>query len=881
MQEEMYQIHYEDQFLRCIEEKIRSNQKNHWAVGILQIKNYYLYQDMYGRVGTEQIINQFRERLHLFHQADGFPVAYFGQDNFYLMFPNDIVVIQRIYDAFIQILPYKQTDEIHFYPIMGICSFDNVDNSNADALAVCNYAKVACAKANEKDEFIRLFSKKSVNQMVAIQRNVEAIRKGIINHEFMFYLQPKVNSATNIIVGMEALMRWNHPTKGILTPSSFMPIAEGTSLVKELDCYIWESVCQMLSRWKKEKRNVVPVSINVSQEDINHMSVSDKLIELVDKYDIDPKWLAVEITETSVVHNEAYIKKLLHNLHEKGINVIMDDFGSGASSLGMLEDIPVDAVKLDMKLIQLDANNLDRGIMILNSIVNMIHTLNVPIVAEGVETKEQVAMLQSINCKYVQGFYYYKPMSIESVEMIMMRPGVPMYFDIQTDYSTSSQLYGTKFINTEVYQALRLFNMYTDYFISMGILNLKTGEYALVKHNKEAYGAYTDQIIDFKKFCSILLDEGIIHPEFINIFKAKTDLNHLRSRFYYEKKGETFNILEKINDEYEWIRSTLIPCKDCSEKNPWAFNMVTYGESVKADFSKLTQYDYITDTLTKIYNRNKYEYDIKKFQDCSFRSLVCTYIDVIGLHEVNYYEGHESGDALLQMVAFQAKEIFYESFVYRVGGDEFVILSANSTLDEQLEKVANLVTNLEKHHYYISHGSYASTNMHDIHTIINTAEEAMRKSKQDFYNNTAKNEERARLLNAELENTLDENKTLRLLLNSIRRHYYGIYLVNINENMVKCISTKVGLKQLFGTEKINYRNMMNYFILNYVKENETFKIRRLLDPIYLNSQFKMKGYAATEFNTKSGKHFSLLISEVEGDKDYTVWCFSEEKIFSD
>lgn len=875
MQGNTFQIQYEDNFLKGVEEKLLSEEKDHWAVGVIQIKNFYLYQDMYGRVGTNNIINKFEERLRLFQKTDGFPVSYFGQDNFYILFPNDIKVVQSIYDAFLEILPYKPTDELQFYPIMGICSFDNIAGNDVDALAVCNYAKVASAKANEKDEYIRLFSKKAVKEMVEVQHDIEDIRRGIANKEFIFYLQPKVNSTTNTIVGMEALMRWDHPKKGIIGPNAFIPIAEGTSLVKDLDLCVWEGVCKTLARWKKEKRNIVPISINVSQEDINHMAVADKLIELVDKYEINPSWISVEITETAVVNNTSYIKRLLKDLHKKGIKVGMDDFGAGASSLDMLKDVSVDTVKLDMKLIQFDQDNLDRGVMILSSVVNMIHKLNVPIIAEGVETKEQVAMLQSINCKYIQGFYYYKPMSVESIEKIMARPGVPLYFDIQADYLTSSQLYGTKFINTELYQALRMFNMYTDYFISMGILNLKTGEYALVKHNSEAYENYNDQIVDYEQYCQMLLDKEIIHPEYVNVFKANTNIEYLKNRFYYERKGVTFNILEKRNHEYVWLRSTLIPCKDCSSKNPWCFNVVTYGEDNSNEITKATQYDYTIDALTKVFNRNKYEYDIKKFHNCFFKSLVCTYIDVIGLHQINYYEGHEAGDRMLQVLAQEISKEFEQSFVYRVGGDEYVILSPNSTLQQQKSKIAKLEKKLAKQKYYFSHGTSYSEDMSDIHSIINAAEDAMRVSKKKYYNDTEKNEERARLLNDELENALEENKTMRMFLNAVRREYYGIYLVNIKENKVKCLTTKESEKKLVGTDYINFRNVMNYFILNYVDEKDTFKLRRLADPVYLESEFKKNDYIKTIFNTQDKRVFDVIVVPVEEDDKYTIWCFNE------
>ena len=235
------------------------------------------------------------------------------------------------------------------------------------------------------------------------------IERALQNKEFCFYLQPKCNSMTHAIVGMEALVRWNHPTRGIVSPGEFVPLMEETGLITRLDLYLWEEVCQMLQGWKARNENMVPISVNVSISDIAALDVAQVLWELVQKYQLEPKLLLVEITESMLAQNLKMVENTIAALHRKGFAVLMDDFGSGYSSLNMLRNTSVDAIKLDMQFIVRDSES-SKGRQIVESVIEMARRLNLPIIAEGVETQEQVFMLQSMDCLYTQGYYFYKPM---------------------------------------------------------------------------------------------------------------------------------------------------------------------------------------------------------------------------------------------------------------------------------------------------------------------------------------------------------------------------------------------------------------------------------------------------------------------------------------
>lgn len=224
----------------------------------------------------------------------------------------------------------------------------------------------------------------------------DEIDRAFDNNEFCFYLQPKCNAATGAIVGAEALVRWNHPKYGVVSPGRFVPMLEQAGQISRLDVFVWRSVVRMLARWEREGRNLVPISVNVSMVDIDQMDVADTLTGLLNEYDVDARLLQAEITESAVARNLSKVESTIRKLHADNIAVLMDDFGSAYSSLNMLKDINVDVIKLDMKFIDLDEDNASKGLKIVESVVNMARKLRLLVIAEGAQTKQQVDQLLSV-----------------------------------------------------------------------------------------------------------------------------------------------------------------------------------------------------------------------------------------------------------------------------------------------------------------------------------------------------------------------------------------------------------------------------------------------------------------------------------------------------
>lgn len=250
------------------------------------------------------------------------------------------------------------------------------------------------------------------------------------DNQFKVYLQPKYDIATNSIMGAEALVRWIHPTLGFMSPGEFIPIFEKNGFITKLDIYIWERVCYLLGRWKKIFGKCLPVSVNVSRVDVYRKDLPDIFLNMIERYGVEPQSLHIEITETAYMENAERLLETVTILKEHGFIIEMDDFGSGYSSLSTLNEIPFDIIKIDMKFIQ--SNTIfTNSHNILGTIINLAKWMNALVICEGVETEKQLEYLRKLNCNFVQGYYYCKPIPEDEFEQKLMNDGFNPIFDME------------------------------------------------------------------------------------------------------------------------------------------------------------------------------------------------------------------------------------------------------------------------------------------------------------------------------------------------------------------------------------------------------------------------------------------------------------------
>ena len=258
------------------------------------------------------------------------------------------------------------------------------------------------------DESIR---KKEADEAMILSEMNHALENG----EFQVYLQPKVNMQTGKIIGSEALVRWQHPGKGLISPAAFVPAFEKNGFIIEIDKYMIRNTCAIIRRWIDSGIPVYPVSVNLSRLNLYNKRIIQDIREYVEEYQIPREYISFEITESAFSGDNSYIKILAEKLQKEHFKVLMDDFGSGYSSLNTLKEIPVDVLKIDLKFLPAGEND-EKANLIIKHVVEMAVDLDLMIIVEGVEREEQVEFLTKIGCKIAQGFYYYRPISVLEYE---------------------------------------------------------------------------------------------------------------------------------------------------------------------------------------------------------------------------------------------------------------------------------------------------------------------------------------------------------------------------------------------------------------------------------------------------------------------------------
>lgn len=292
---------------------------------------------------------------------------------------------------------------------IGIVMNQSVSQQLDDILAKCDAAMYQ-AKYDGKNRYTMY---KEFDKTIEINRNIELeMEDALKNGEFQVYFQPKVNMITTDLYGAEALSRWVHPVDGIRPPISYIPLFEKNGFISKLDMYIYEEVCLIKSTWVGKAYEHIPVSVNMSRLHLYDRQFPDKLIAIADKYNIPPKELEIEITESVFIKDSSEMILMVNRLRKQGFLVSIDDFGSGFSALNLLKDLPVDTIKLDREFLHVSSNT-SRGKKVIRNVISMCRDLKMDVVTEGIETKEQIDFITSCGCPIAQGFYYSPPLPLD------------------------------------------------------------------------------------------------------------------------------------------------------------------------------------------------------------------------------------------------------------------------------------------------------------------------------------------------------------------------------------------------------------------------------------------------------------------------------------
>lgn len=394
---------------------ISNNSENTYCVIALDINRFKAVNEIYDtKVGNK--ILKFVASVVKGNIPDKAICARMYADVFCVLMPyksveNIIDVIRCIYEK-IQDNPY----DIILTTSFGVFLADTPANASLSVGAMRDRALMA-KKTIKKEavNYYAFFSDEFRDEIVMEQEIEHEMSKALEKGQFQVYLQPKVELSSEKLIGAEALVRWQHPKKGMIMPDSFVPVFEKNGFIINVDQYVCERVCMLIRKWLDEGFEPVPISVNLSRLHVYNERIIEFLECLMEKYRLTPDYLRFEITETVFLGNMEILTNVLKKLRDMGFKVEMDDFGTGYSSLSMLRNAPVDLIKIDKEFFDEKMNN-DKGKVVVSHTIAMAKALELEVLAEGVETPEHVKFLKESNCDMAQGFLFSKPMSVEEFE---------------------------------------------------------------------------------------------------------------------------------------------------------------------------------------------------------------------------------------------------------------------------------------------------------------------------------------------------------------------------------------------------------------------------------------------------------------------------------
>lgn len=285
-----------------------------------------------------------------------------------------------------------------------------------DTIMYYNEAGVARGTLDEDtDKRIAWFNEELKASKIWEQKVENDMERALVNKEFKVYLQPKYSTEEEVLSGAEALVRWIHPTEGFVAPYKFIPIFEKNGFITKLDDYMISETARIQSEWYKAGKKIVPVSVNVSRVHFLMDDLAGHIARLVDKYELPHEYIELELTESAFFDDKDTLLKTVNEMKSLGFKVSMDDFGSGYSSLNSLKELPLDVIKLDAEFFR-GTDDFDRANLIVSRTIDLAKQLGMSIVAEGIETREQVDFLKVQKCDLIQGYYFAKPMPIDEFE---------------------------------------------------------------------------------------------------------------------------------------------------------------------------------------------------------------------------------------------------------------------------------------------------------------------------------------------------------------------------------------------------------------------------------------------------------------------------------
>ena len=408
-------VYSREYFFQKVQERILSNPEVEYYMICTDIKDFKLINDLYGHEIADNLLIKEAEQLRAYFQKNGV-YGRIGGDKFALCIPKETMWeadFFRLTDS-LKGMFRKSSYQLQIYA--GVYEMQDIKESISVA---CDKANIAIASIKgDYQKKVAFYNQNFISNEIKRKQVLSEFDMALRKNQFCIFLQPQTRK-DGTAHGAEALVRWFHPTRGLLMPGEFIEYLEQAGVIYKLDMYVWEQAAYRLSEWKKIGREDLHISVNISAKDFYYIDIYATVKALVEKYDINPANLRLELTETALATNFFDVLEVVAKLQESGFIIEIDDFGSGYSSFNMLKDFKADVLKIDREFLN-ETSNQTRSRTILEGIIKLSMKMKMDVISEGVETREQVDMLTDMGCGMFQGYYFSKPISIEEFEQKYM-----------------------------------------------------------------------------------------------------------------------------------------------------------------------------------------------------------------------------------------------------------------------------------------------------------------------------------------------------------------------------------------------------------------------------------------------------------------------------
>ena len=700
-------LYNRDYFYRYAEQFDHHNKDLPMDALVLDVNNFNTINERFGISYGDAVLRRVGERVRDMVRDTGGIVCRRDSDIFMVYCPHG-KNYQAILDNASIGLAGEEAENSRVRLRMGV--YANVDKSLSVQQRFDRAVKAADSVRSNFNKSIGMYDSRLHKEELRNAQMVEEFPKAIEEKQFVVYYQPKfdVRGSTPVLASAEALIRWQHPVRGLISPGEFIPLFEENGLVQELDHYTWKEAIRQIREWKDRLGYSIPISVNVSRIDMYDPGMIDFLMASLKKGGLQQKDLLLEITESAYTKNSEQIIDVVNKLRDLGFRIEMDDFGSGYSSLNMISTLPVDVLKLDMGFIRMvfEQNN---GTRMLEIILDIADHLDVPVVAEGVETEQQMKTLRDMGCQLVQGYYFSRPLPAEDFEkFIVERMNVSgitgSVFDKRTDPSIQRMKeLRMKHIAEDRHMHHVTFSsiaraLSQDYF-GIFYVDVETDRYIeyrsidehdhvnTEKEGKDFFKTRRKNIIDF------------IHPDdretFLEMFTKENILNELRKNQIFTY---TYRLIFEGIPSYVYMKVIGMEEENASHIVIGLSNVdiqIRREEQLENELGATNR-----DELTGVKSRSAYIAEEKRINEAiageesvPFAIALC---DMNGYNKVSRCQGQGAADGLLKKACAIVCDVFEHSPVYRVGDDEFIAILRGRDYERRkalLEKITEISAN--------------------------------------------------------------------------------------------------------------------------------------------------------------------------------------------